>query len=98
MCLCFLIIHSTLTFLLGHREDAPEARPSQMPPASKILKGEEPSKAKATPAARQRETGSGAKISGQEDRTEPAKEPSHRDVSGGRSDVDAEQRQKGWIH
>ncbi|XP_056301068.1 uncharacterized protein si:ch211-154o6.3 isoform X2 [Pseudoliparis swirei] len=75
-------------------EDAPEARPSQMPPASKILKGEEPSKAKATPAARQRETGSGAKISGQEDRTEPAKEPSHRDVSGGRSDVDAEQRQK----
>ncbi|TNN81645.1 F-box/WD repeat-containing protein pof1 [Liparis tanakae] len=75
-------------------EDAPEALPSQMPPASKILKGEEPSKAKATPAARQRETGRGAKISGQEDRTEPAKEPRLRDESGGRSDVDAEQRQK----
>ncbi|XP_034409684.1 vegetative incompatibility protein HET-E-1 [Cyclopterus lumpus] len=71
--------------------DAPEALPSQMPPASKILKGEEQSKAKATPAARQRETGKGAKISRQEDRTEPAKVSDHdRDVSGGCSDFDTE--------
>ncbi|XP_071765541.1 telomerase protein component 1 [Centroberyx gerrardi] len=42
-------------------EDAPEALPSQTPPASKILKGEPESKAQATPApaARRKETGGG---------------------------------------
>ncbi|KAM9352796.1 uncharacterized protein ABDE67_005158 isoform 2-T2 [Symphorus nematophorus] len=58
-------------------EDAPEALPSQTPPASKILKGEKESKAQATPApaARQREQGGGgvAEIGRQQrERTEPA--------------------------
>ncbi|XP_068426318.1 lissencephaly-1 homolog A [Clinocottus analis] len=74
-------------------EDAPEALPSQTPPASKILKGEEQSKAKATPAARQTETGREATISGQQDRKEPAKVSDHdRDASGGCSDFDTEQQ------
>ncbi|KAI3360529.1 hypothetical protein L3Q82_002416 [Scortum barcoo] len=56
-------------------EDAPEALPSQTPPASKILKGGEESKAQATPAlaARQRETGGGTATGRQQGRTEPAK-------------------------
>lgn len=43
-------------FLLWHRQHALETLPSQMPPASKILKGETESKAAGTPepAARQR--------------------------------------------
>ncbi|XP_036930856.1 F-box/WD repeat-containing protein 7 isoform X2 [Acanthopagrus latus] len=55
-------------------EDAPEALPSQTPPASKILKGEEQSKAQATPApaARQRERGGGAEIGRRREGTEPA--------------------------
>ncbi|XP_073341983.1 telomerase protein component 1 [Pagrus major] len=55
-------------------EDAPEALPSQTPPASKILKGEEESKAQATPApaARQRERGGGAEIGRRREGTEPA--------------------------
>uniref|UniRef100_A0A671YLS0 Si:ch211-154o6.3 n=1 Tax=Sparus aurata TaxID=8175 RepID=A0A671YLS0_SPAAU len=61
-------------FLHWHREDAPEALPSQTPPASKILKGEEQSKAQATPApaARQRERGGGAEIGRRREGTEPA--------------------------
>ncbi|XP_035528521.1 pre-mRNA-splicing factor PRP46 [Morone saxatilis] len=60
-------------------EDAPEALPSQTPPASKILKGEEKSKAQATPvpAARQRETGGGAETGRQRERTEPARVSDH---------------------
>ncbi|KAG8009950.1 WD repeat-containing protein 3-like protein, partial [Nibea albiflora] len=55
-------------------EDAPEALPSQTPPASKILKGEEESKAQATPApaAKQRGRGGEAEIGRQRERTEPA--------------------------
>ncbi|XP_029306939.1 nuclear distribution protein nudF isoform X2 [Cottoperca gobio] len=67
------------------REDAPEALPSQTPPASKILKGEEKSKAQATPApaARQREAGGGAEIGRRQERTAQAKVSDHcRDVSG----------------
>ncbi|XP_078108705.1 uncharacterized protein LOC144519448 isoform X2 [Sander vitreus] len=76
-------------------EDAPEAIPSQTPPASKILKGEEKSKAQATPAlaARQRETGGGARIGRPQERKEPAKVSDHcRDVSGGCSDFDTDQQ------
>ncbi|KAK9514015.1 hypothetical protein VZT92_027506 [Zoarces viviparus] len=78
-------------------EDAPEALPSQTPPASKILKGEERSKAQATPApaARQKDAGRGAEIGRQRDRTEPAKVSDHcRDVSGGGSDTDQLQREE----
>ncbi|KAE8288985.1 Kinesin-like protein KIF21A Kinesin-like protein KIF2 Renal carcinoma antigen NY-REN-62 [Larimichthys crocea] len=55
-------------------EDAPEALPSQTPPASKILKGEEESKAQATPApaAKQRGRGGETEIGRQRERTEPA--------------------------
>lgn len=100
---CILVIHSAFAFLHWHREDAPEALPSQTPPASKILKGEEKSKAQATPvpAARQRETGGGARIGRQQERKEPAKVSDHcRDVSGGCSDFDTDQqlRQEGLIN
>ena len=82
-------------FLPWHREDAPGALPSQTPPASKILKGEEKSKTQATPApaARQRETGGEAEIGRQQERTEGAK-VSHqcRDVSGDCPDFDKEQQ------
>ncbi|XP_028280243.1 kinesin-like protein KIF21A [Parambassis ranga] len=74
-------------------EDAPEALPSQTPPASKILKGEEESKAQASPApaARQRE----AEIGRQQERTEPAKvSDCCRDKSGGRPDFDEEQQRQ----
>ncbi|XP_041648495.1 F-box/WD repeat-containing protein 7 isoform X2 [Cheilinus undulatus] len=68
-------------------EDAPEALPSQMPPASKILRGEKESRARETPAlaARQRETGGGAETGGWQERTEePVKVSDHcPDVSGG---------------
>ncbi|GLD63816.1 pre-mRNA-splicing factor PRP46-like protein [Lates japonicus] len=76
-------------------EDAPGALPSQTPPASKILKGEEESKAQATPApaARQRETGGKAEIGRQQERTVPAKVSDHRrDVSGGCPESDKEQQ------
>ncbi|XP_044064903.1 pre-mRNA-splicing factor PRP46 isoform X2 [Siniperca chuatsi] len=76
-------------------EDAPEALPSQTPPASKILKGEEESKTQATPApaARRRETGGGAEIGRHQERTEPAKVSDHcRDVSAGSADFDNKQR------
>ncbi|XP_071326679.1 F-box/WD repeat-containing protein 7 [Trachinotus anak] len=76
-------------------EDAPGAPPSQTPPASKILKGEEESKAQATPAlaARQRGTGGEAEMGRQQGRTEPAKVSDHsRDESGGCSDFDKEQQ------
>ncbi|XP_070692320.1 uncharacterized protein [Pempheris klunzingeri] len=61
-------------------EDAPEALPSQTPPAPKILKGGEESKAQATPApaARRGETGGGAEIGRQRERTEPASVSDHR--------------------
>nr|XP_046255160.1 F-box/WD repeat-containing protein 7 isoform X2 [Scatophagus argus]XP_046255161.1 F-box/WD repeat-containing protein 7 isoform X2 [Scatophagus argus] len=54
-------------------EDAPEALPSQTPPASKFLKGEEVSKAQATPvpAASQGKRGGGAETGRQRERTEP---------------------------
>ncbi|XP_070823110.1 uncharacterized protein [Chaetodon trifascialis] len=60
-------------------EDAPEALPSQTPPASKILKGEEESKAQATPAsaARQKERGGGADTGRRRERTEPANVSDH---------------------
>ncbi|XP_068998548.1 uncharacterized protein [Embiotoca jacksoni] len=76
-------------------EDAPEALPSQTPPASKILKGEKESKAQATPApaARQREAGGEAEMGRQQERTEPAEVSDHRKgVSGGCPDVDEEQQ------
>lgn len=82
-------------FLHRHSEDAPEALPSQTPPASKILKGGEESKAQATPAAaaRQRGTGGGAETGRQRERTEPASVSDHRgDVSGGCPDSDNEQQ------
>lgn len=71
-------------------EDAPEALPSQTPPASKILKGEEESKAQATPApaARQKETGGRAEIGRQRERTEPAS------VSDRCRDTDNEQQMR----
>ncbi|XP_023282175.1 pre-mRNA-splicing factor PRP46-like [Seriola lalandi dorsalis] len=75
--------------------DAPGAPPSQTPPASKILKGEEESKAQATPApaARQRETGGKAEMRRQQERTTPAKVSHHsRDESGGCPDLDKEQQ------
>ncbi|XP_022612343.1 F-box/WD repeat-containing protein 7-like [Seriola dumerili] len=75
--------------------DAPGAPPSQTPPASKILKGEEESKAQATPApaARQRETGGEAEMRRQQERTAPAKVSHHsRDESGGCPDLDKEQQ------
>ncbi|XP_041797910.1 uncharacterized WD repeat-containing protein all2124 [Chelmon rostratus] len=60
-------------------EDAPEALPSQTPPASKILKGEEESRARATPApaAWLREAGGGAETGRQRERTEPANVSDH---------------------
>lgn len=76
-------------------EDAPEALPSQTPPASKILKGEEESKAQATPApaARRRATGGGAEIGRQQERTALARvSDQHRDVSAGCADFDNEQQ------
>lgn len=76
--------------------DAPGAPPSQTPPASKILKGEDESKAQATPAlaARQRETeGGAAEMGRQRERTEPAKVSDHsRGESGGRPECDEEQQ------
>ncbi|KAF3839267.1 hypothetical protein F7725_017984 [Dissostichus mawsoni] len=58
-----------------HVEDAPEALPSQTPPAPKILKAEKKSKTQETPApaARQREAGGGAERDRQQERTAPAK-------------------------
>lgn len=85
-------------FLHRHRDDAPEALPSQTPPASKILKGEEESKAQATPApaARQRDTEGGAEIHRQRETIESAKVSDRcRDVSGdcpARTESDKEQR------
>ncbi|XP_042278897.1 uncharacterized WD repeat-containing protein all2124 [Thunnus albacares] len=79
-------------------DDAPEALPSQTPPASKILKGEEESKAQATPApaARQRDTEGGAEIHRQRETIESAKVSDRcRDVSGdcpARTESDKEQR------
>lgn len=67
-------------------EDAPEALPSQTPPASKILKGELKSKAQATPApaARQKETGWGGDIGRQRESGELAKVSNQRrDMSEG---------------
>ncbi|CAJ1062555.1 WD repeat-containing protein wdr-5.1 isoform X1 [Xyrichtys novacula] len=74
-------------------EDAPEALPSQTPPASKILKGEKESKTQETPAptARQRETGGSAQTSGWQERTEPVEVSDHcPDASGGGVDSDNE--------
>ncbi|MEQ2180869.1 hypothetical protein GOODEAATRI_005763, partial [Goodea atripinnis] len=66
--------------------DAPETLPSQMPPASKILKGEAESKTTGMPAlaARQRAAGgSVAETGGPQDGAEPAKVSLHsRDESG----------------
>ncbi|XP_029359883.1 F-box/WD repeat-containing protein 7 isoform X2 [Echeneis naucrates] len=76
-------------------EDAPGAPPSQTPPASKILKGEEESKAQATPApaARQRQTHEETEMGRQKERTEPAKVSDHsRDKSGACPDLDKEQQ------
>nr|XP_020466488.1 uncharacterized protein LOC109966174 isoform X1 [Monopterus albus] len=76
-------------------EHAPEALPSQTPPATKILKGEEESKAQPTPvpAARPKETGGKAEIGRQQERMGPARVSDHcRDMSGGCSDFDKEQK------
>lgn len=102
VCSLYLDYIFSSCFLHWHREDAPEALPSQTPPASKILKGEEESRTQATPvpAARQREKGGEAGIGRQRDRAEPAKVSDHcRNVSGGCSDVDEEQQlqQEGGI-
>ncbi|KAM4581110.1 uncharacterized protein PAE49_005753 isoform 2-T2 [Odontesthes bonariensis] len=74
-------------------EDAPEALPSQTPPASKILKEESKSKAQTTaaPAGRQREAGGDAAERG---RLQEGTEASHHSgvVSGDRPDVDTEQQ------
>lgn len=100
---CILIIHSAFCFLHWHRVDAPGAPPSQTPPASKILKGEDESKAQATPAlaARQRETEGGqAEMGRQQERTEQAKVSDHsRGESGDCPEFDGEQRlrQEGGI-
>lgn len=62
-------------------EDVPEALPSQTPPASKILKGEEESRAQAAPApaARQRK----AEMGREQERTAAAKVSDNcQDVSG----------------
>ena len=58
-------------FLHWHREDTPDAVPSQTPPASKILKGEEVSKSRAAPtsAARQRKRGGGEEAGRLQERT-----------------------------
>lgn len=90
-------------FLHWHREDAPEALPSQTSPASKILKGEMESRAQAmpAPAARQRAAGGDAVEPGWlQDGSEPAK-LSHQsgDESGGCPGFDTEQllRQEGGL-
>ncbi|KAL3059673.1 hypothetical protein OYC64_014305 [Pagothenia borchgrevinki] len=80
-----------------HVEDAPEALPSQTPPAPKILKAEKKSKTQETPApaARQREAGGGAERDRQQERTAPAKMSDHcREVPAERSGSDTEQRQQ----
>ncbi|XP_035497867.2 probable E3 ubiquitin ligase complex SCF subunit sconB isoform X1 [Scophthalmus maximus] len=67
-------------------EDAPGALPSQTPPASKILKGEEEFKAQATPspAARRTETVVEAAMGREQEKTKPAKVSDQgQDVSGG---------------
>ncbi|XP_074540050.1 telomerase protein component 1 isoform X2 [Halichoeres trimaculatus] len=74
-------------------EDAPEALPSQTPPASKILKGGEESKARETPAlaARQRETGRAAETGGRQERTKPIEMSDQcPGASGGGQDSDNE--------
>ena len=96
-----LFILLSLFILLWHREDAPEAFPSQTPPAPKILKAEKKSKTQETPApaARQREAGGGAERDRQQERTAPAKMSDHcREVPEERSGSDTEQRQQGGIH
>lgn len=85
-------------FLHWHREDVPEALPSQTPPASKILKGEEESRAQAAPApaARQRK----AEMGRERERTAAAKVSDNcRDVSGDCTGSDEERllRQEGGI-
>uniref|UniRef100_A0A3P8SWA8 Si:ch211-154o6.3 n=1 Tax=Amphiprion percula TaxID=161767 RepID=A0A3P8SWA8_AMPPE len=76
-------------------ENAPEALPSQMPPASKIHKGEKESKAQETPvpAARQEEAVGEAQIGRQRERTEPAKVSDYcQDTSRHCPDFDKEQQ------
>ncbi|XP_028984840.1 F-box/WD repeat-containing protein 7 isoform X2 [Betta splendens] len=76
-------------------EDAPEALPSQTPPASKILKGEAESRAPASPApaARTRERGGEAGTGRQQDGTQAAEVSDHcRSASAGRSDPSEEQQ------
>lgn len=76
-------------------EDAPEALPSQLPSASKILKGEAESKARGTPAptARQKGTGGGDGTGRQQDRTALAKKSDHcRSASASCSDFDKTQQ------
>lgn len=101
MCILRLDYSFNSCFLHWHRDDAPEALPSQTPPASKILKGETESRAQASQAqaARQREAGGDAAELGRlQDGTERAK-VSHQsgDESGGCPDFDTEQllRQEG---
>lgn len=79
VCILHLDYSFSSCFLHWHREDAPEALPSQTPPASKILKGEEVSEAQARPAptARQRERGGGAEMGRQQERTESASVSDH---------------------
>lgn len=95
MCRLHLDYSFSSCSLHWHREDAPEALPSQTPPASKILKGEEESKAQATPApaAKQRGRGGETEIGRQRERTEPA-DVSHRCRE---SDNERQLRQEGGI-
>ncbi|KAM4601373.1 uncharacterized protein ACJ7VT_021129 [Polymixia lowei] len=62
-------------------ERAPEALPSQTPPAPKIPKGEQESKARATPAptARQKETGAGGEGGEREERGRTCARPETRE-------------------
>ena len=87
---CILILHSAFPSPHWLREDAPGALPSQTPPASKMLKGEERFGAQTAPppaARRGAETGRGR---GQ---------PAPAEVSGGVPDFDEEQqrRQEGGV-
>ncbi|KAF0045541.1 hypothetical protein F2P81_002070 [Scophthalmus maximus] len=80
-------------------EDAPGALPSQTPPASKILKGEEEFKAQATPspAARRTETVVEAAMGRKQEKTKPAKVSDQgQDVSGGCPDEEQQLQPEAW--
>lgn len=95
VCILHLDYSFCSCFLHWHRADTHEALPSQTPPASKILKGDEVSKAYAAPVptTRQREKGEAAKIGRQQERTEPSTVSDH----GQDSEQEELLRQEGGI-